>query len=105
MQLGREIQELRGWQVIRPPEKGKEGKEGLTVGDRVIVSGMQRVRPDPNVQVQAKMRPPPQRPESPLGKLLSSSRPSVAKKPANADSKKPADKEATKPGEPAAGGN
>jgi RND family efflux transporter MFP subunit len=89
-------QALEGLRVI---------KEGLSPGERVIVSGMQRVRPDPNVQVQAKMRPPPQRPESPLGKLLSSSRPSVAKKPANADSKKPADKEATKPGEPAAGGN
>jgi hypothetical protein len=29
--------------VIRPAEKGKEGKEGLTKEDRVIVMGMQRV--------------------------------------------------------------
>jgi RND family efflux transporter MFP subunit len=68
VQLGREIQELRGWQVIRPPEKGKEGKEGLTVGDRVIVSGMQRVRR--GIAVQPEMQAPPPPPEMPLVRLL-----------------------------------
>src|SRR5262249_40333884 len=39
--VGQAIKDLR---VIRPPEKGKEGKEGLAEGERIIVSGMQRVR-------------------------------------------------------------
>jgi RND family efflux transporter MFP subunit len=54
--LGQEIHSLR---VI---------KEGVSKGDRVIVSGMQRVRQ--GSQVQVKMQEPPKPPESPLGKLL-----------------------------------
>jgi RND family efflux transporter MFP subunit len=43
-------------------------KEGLAERDRVIVSGMQRVRS--GAQVETKMRPPPKAPESPLVRLL-----------------------------------
>jgi RND family efflux transporter MFP subunit len=43
-------------------------KEGLSAGDRVIVSGMQRVRQDMSVQV--KMQDPPKPPASPLGRVL-----------------------------------
>lgn len=52
-------QELQGLRVI---------KEGLTEGERVIVKGMQRVRPDTEVEV--KIQPPPVPPESPLVRLL-----------------------------------
>jgi RND family efflux transporter MFP subunit len=52
-------QELEGLRVI---------KEGLADGDRVIVSGMQRVRS--GTQVETKMRPPPVPPRSPLVQLL-----------------------------------
>jgi RND family efflux transporter MFP subunit len=65
VELGQEIQ---GLQVIRPPTKGKEGKEGLALGEKVLISGMQRVRKGSLVQV--KEQPPPKPPESPLGKLL-----------------------------------
>ncbi len=44
-------------------------KQGLSEGDRVIVSGMQRVRPD--TVVQTRQEPPPSPPPSALGKLLS----------------------------------
>ena len=63
--LGQPIRDLR---VIRPPAKGKEGKEGLTVEDRVIVSGMQRVRNGVPVDVEMKESPAP--PEMPLVRLL-----------------------------------
>jgi multidrug efflux system membrane fusion protein len=53
-------QEIDGLRVI---------KDGLAEGDHVIVSGMQRVRPD--TQVETKMRPPPKAPAAPLVKLLS----------------------------------
>jgi RND family efflux transporter MFP subunit len=43
-------------------------KEGVAAGERVIVSGMQKVRP--GAQVEVKMEPPPKKPDSPLGKLL-----------------------------------
>jgi RND family efflux transporter MFP subunit len=56
VKLGQAIQGLR---VI---------KEGLTAGEQVIVSGLQRVRP--GVQVQVKMQYPPEAPESPLVRLL-----------------------------------
>jgi RND family efflux transporter MFP subunit len=53
---GQSIQELR---VI---------KEGMVEGERVLVSGMQRVRP--GEQVQVKLQDPPGRPDAHLGKLL-----------------------------------
>jgi RND family efflux transporter MFP subunit len=43
-------------------------KEGLKKGERVIISGMQRVRPE--AQVRPKMQAPPKPTGSPLGKLL-----------------------------------
>jgi len=52
-------QELEGLRVI---------KDGLAEGERVIVSGMQRVRPGTEVEV--KMQPRPKAPESPLVRLL-----------------------------------
>jgi RND family efflux transporter MFP subunit len=58
VKLGQEIQGLR---VI---------KEGIQAGEKVIVSGMQRVRR--GAKVQATMRTPPKPPPSPLGRLLSS---------------------------------
>jgi multidrug efflux system membrane fusion protein len=51
--------ELGGLRVI---------KNGLAEGERVIVSGMQRVRP--GTHVEAKTQPPPRPPESPLVRLL-----------------------------------
>jgi len=65
VKLGQPIGELR---VIRPPEAGNEGKEGLTEGERIIVSGMQRVRK--GVEVETEMRPPPAQPHMPLVRLL-----------------------------------
>ena len=37
-------QAVKGMRVIMPPADGKEGKEGLSLNDRVIISGTQRVR-------------------------------------------------------------
>jgi RND family efflux transporter MFP subunit len=54
--------------VIRPPEKGQEGKEGLAEGERVIIVNQQRLRPGARVTVRT--QPPPPRPDSPFGKLL-----------------------------------
>jgi RND family efflux transporter MFP subunit len=47
-------------------------KEGLAEGDRVIISGQQRVRPD--MPVHAAMQDPPKPPASPLGHVLGTSR-------------------------------
>jgi multidrug efflux system membrane fusion protein len=58
--------------VILRPEKGKENREGIKEGERIIVVGQQRVRPD--AQVTVRMQPPPQRPASSLSKLLTASR-------------------------------
>jgi RND family efflux transporter MFP subunit len=74
-------QALQGLRVIKAPAKGKEGKEGLAPGERVIVSGMQRVRR--GIQVEAALKPPPRRPQSPLSKLLTP-------KPGNGPAKKAA---------------
>jgi RND family efflux transporter MFP subunit len=57
-------QETQGLRVI---------KEGLTAGDRVIVNGMQRVRP--GAPVETKTQPTPRPPESPLVKLLTANQP------------------------------
>jgi RND family efflux transporter MFP subunit len=64
VKLGQAIRELRAV------------KEGLAEGERVIVSGMQRVRQ--GQQVEPKLQDSPQRPESPLGKLLTSNRSAAA---------------------------
>ncbi len=63
VQLGQSIQGLR---VI---------KEGVKEGERVIVSGMQRVRP--GVVVVAKLREPPQAPQSSLTRTLADDRSAV----------------------------
>jgi RND family efflux transporter MFP subunit len=60
-------QSIREWRVIRPPEKGQEGKEGLAEGDRVITSGMQRVRK--GSAIEAELAAPPPRPDLPLVRL------------------------------------
>jgi RND family efflux transporter MFP subunit len=56
-------QALQGLRVI---------KEGVAAGERVIINGMQRVRPGSHVVVQ--MQAPPARPHSPLGKLWENNR-------------------------------
>jgi hypothetical protein len=79
-------QELEGLRVI---------KDGLTEGDRVIVSGMQRVRP--GAKVETKMRPPPVPPESPLVRLLTGRRAT-----GDTETRRQGDKETGRPGsEPA----
>ncbi|HZZ76930.1 MAG TPA: efflux RND transporter periplasmic adaptor subunit [Gemmataceae bacterium] len=65
VKLGQSIGELR---VIRPADKGKEGKEGLSKTDRVVVKGMQRVRN--GVAVEAENHAPPAPPGMPLVRLL-----------------------------------
>jgi RND family efflux transporter MFP subunit len=65
VKLGQAIGDLR---VIRPAEKGKEGKEGLSEADRIIVSGTQRVRKGSGVD--AEFQAPPTAPEVPLVRLL-----------------------------------
>ncbi len=53
-------QEIKGLRVV---------KDGVSEGERVVISGMQRVRP--GVRVNANLHEPPKPPGSPLGKLLS----------------------------------
>jgi RND family efflux transporter MFP subunit len=53
-------------------------REGVAEGERVIVQGQQRVRPDTPVAVM--MQPPPPHPESPLRKLLAQHRSGAAAK-------------------------
>jgi RND family efflux transporter MFP subunit len=84
VKLGQPIQGLR---VI---------KEGLKLGERVIVSGLQRVRP--GAQVQVKMQDPPKVPESPLARLLTFNRPAQATKPADKETRRQEDKEPKKEG-------
>jgi RND family efflux transporter MFP subunit len=65
-------QAIQGLRVIR---------EGVAEGERVIVQGQQRVRPESLVAAQS--QPPPGRPESPLRKILAQYRPNgTAKTPA-----------------------
>jgi RND family efflux transporter MFP subunit len=61
-------QSVGGLRVIKAPAAGKDGQEGLREGDRVIVSGMQRVRN--GVTVDAETHPPPAPPEVPLVQVL-----------------------------------
>lgn len=65
VEIGQAVEKLR---VIKPPEKGQEGKVGLKEGERIIVSGMQRVRN--GVQVDVEMQAPPSPPDVPLVRLL-----------------------------------
>jgi RND family efflux transporter MFP subunit len=71
VQLGQSIQQLR---VIRAPEKGKEGKEGLAEGERVIISGMQRVKNGTIVDADEQPAPPP--PKMSLVRLINAEKPS-----------------------------
>jgi hypothetical protein len=76
-------QAIGGLRAIKAAEKGKDGKEGLSPGELVIVSGMQRVRP--GAQVEYKKQAPPKPPDSPLVRLLTPKRPApAASKPARA---------------------
>ena len=79
-------QELQGLRVI---------KKGLAPGERVIITGTQRVRADDKVQPNEK--DPPKPPESRLSQLLASIKPGKNNngKPADKEAKKPADKDAT----------
>ena len=61
VKLGQSIQD---WRVIRAPAKGKEGTEGLSTGERVIIIGMQRVRA--GMPVDAEMETQTAPPEMPL---------------------------------------
>jgi RND family efflux transporter MFP subunit len=61
-------QAIHGLRAIKPPAKGKEHEEGVAEGDRVIVSGMQRVREGAPVEV--KVQPPPEKPAVPLVKEM-----------------------------------
>ena len=61
VKLGKSIQD---WRVMRAPTKGMEGKEGLSMGERVIIIGMQRVRA--GTQVDAEMETLAAPPEMPL---------------------------------------
>jgi membrane fusion protein, multidrug efflux system len=65
VKLGQAIGDLR---VILAPEKGKEGKEGLSEDERIIVEGMQRAKKGIRVEVEAKAPPAP--PDMPLVRLL-----------------------------------
>jgi membrane fusion protein, multidrug efflux system len=65
VQLG---QAIREWRVIRPAAKGKEGQEGLSLEDRIIVSGMQRVSKGRHVDAELQPSRPP--PDIPLVRLL-----------------------------------
>jgi RND family efflux transporter MFP subunit len=63
-------QAIHGLRVIGAAKKDATGKvtEGLVDGERVIISGMQRVRPE--AVVASTLQPPPKAPGFPLGKLL-----------------------------------
>jgi RND family efflux transporter MFP subunit len=74
-------QEIKGLRVVR--------EDGLKEGERVLVSGMQRVREGAPVEI--KTQPPPAPPDSPLVRLLGA-------RDAGKDAEKPADK---RTGEPA----
>jgi RND family efflux transporter MFP subunit len=68
IKLGQAIGELR---VIQPASPGKMGKEGLSLDERVVISGVQRV--SSGKAVEAKMQTPPERPGMPLVKLWETS--------------------------------
>jgi RND family efflux transporter MFP subunit len=66
-------QAIQGMRVIKPAARGKEGKEGLVEGERVIIVGMQRVRS--KTEVRAELKTPPPAPKSPLVELFNKIRP------------------------------
>jgi RND family efflux transporter MFP subunit len=67
VELGQAVHELR---VIKAVKRDKDGKvvSGLEEGDRVVISGLQRIRP--KMQVKVTVKEPPPRPEFPLRDLL-----------------------------------
>jgi RND family efflux transporter MFP subunit len=75
-------QEVAGLRVLRDAvsEKGAV-KEGVVKGDRVVIGGIQRVRP--GVGVRVKSQDPPKPPESRLSKLLSRPSPPAPGRPAD----------------------
>ncbi|HEV3078455.1 MAG TPA: efflux RND transporter periplasmic adaptor subunit [Gemmataceae bacterium] len=79
VELGQEIQ---GLQVI---------KKGLSRTERVIISGMQRVKP--GAPVEETMQPPPKAPASPLARLVNALPPVVAAKHSDKETKRQGDKE------------
>jgi RND family efflux transporter MFP subunit len=82
--LGQEVQGLR---VVK---KEKDEKDDLKEGDRVIVSGMQRVRAGDEVKITNQAAPPP--PESPLVRKLAAHRAgNEAERPDGKRTGKPAD--------------
>jgi multidrug efflux pump subunit AcrA (membrane-fusion protein) len=102
VKIGQGIQGLR---VIKPPpsvsppdaggrKSGGEVKEGLSNGERVIVSGMQRVKR--GSEVKATMQAPPKPPESPLSRLLTQL-PSI--RPGDTESRRPGDRETRRSGD------
>jgi RND family efflux transporter MFP subunit len=92
VKLGQAIHELR---VIKAPDKGQEANEGLAKGDRVIVSGMQRVRP--GMQVQSTFQEPPKPPDSPLGRLLAGAQARQTEKPRENETRRQGDKQKLEP--------
>ena len=66
VKVGQSLHELR---VIKAPEKGFEGKEGLAKDDQIIVQGMQRVRKGSLVETET--LPPLTAPLSPLVRIFS----------------------------------
>jgi multidrug efflux system membrane fusion protein len=63
-------QAVKGLREIKDARRDADGKiiEGLEAGERVVISGMQRVRP--KMHVHATVQPPPKPPGSQLEKLL-----------------------------------
>jgi RND family efflux transporter MFP subunit len=80
-------QEIKGLHVIHEAVV-KDGKvvEGVANGEKVVISGMQRVRP--GVQVHATMQDPPQPPGSPLSKLMVNDHAATPTVPANKEAAK-----------------
>lgn len=67
VELGQAIHDLR---VIKAVKRDKDGRvvSGLEEDDRVVISGLQRIRP--KMQVKVTVKDPPHRPEFPLRDLL-----------------------------------
>jgi multidrug efflux system membrane fusion protein len=72
VEIGQAVDKLR---VIKPPANGQEGKVGVKEGERIIVSGMQRVRN--GVQVETENQAPPPPPHVPLVRLLAQRKPAA----------------------------